>query len=291
MNELIARHILKPLLVALGSLGFVKTLQVDNKPFKCPLNHPFFTWRLNPVFGRNLVRLAALVDPDSVIIDVGASIGDTYALLRSNSVSNPLLLIEGGAKALSYLSFNTRHDTRVTIYPSLVGPDCSFTYSESSSSGITSVNLSIDSSNQLVSLDDALTQLDLSCNRIELLKVDTDGFDTQVLRSAEKLLSNQKPIVFIEAQLYHWRNNDSIATSLQYLSNLGYLSALCWDNGGRFLCPIGTTDGLLPYLLAYFHGAPGNRFLDIAFFHIESRAYSAALISEKETIHYKEAFQ
>jgi len=99
--------------------------------------------------------------------------------------------------------------------------------------------------------------------------VDTDGFDTVVIRSAECILKKYHPILFIECQPYHLLRNDNPIGFIKWLHTLGYVSAILWDNYGKFLGVIETHNiELVKSLLAYYHGSPHCQFLDIAFCHL-----------------------
>ena len=59
-------------------------------------------------------------------------------------------------------------------------------------------------------------------NKIDLLKVDAEGFDFQVLKSSETLLQEKK-IKLLKIEI--WAEDDSVALISNYLNKFGYILA------------------------------------------------------------------
>ena len=59
-------------------------------------------------------------------------------------------------------------------------------------------------------------------NKIDLLKVDAEGFDFQVLKSSETLLQEKK-IKLLKIEI--WAEDDSVALISNYLNKFGYTLA------------------------------------------------------------------
>jgi hypothetical protein len=86
----------------------------------------------------------------------------------------------------------------------------------------------------VVRLDDELAD---RTEPVQLLKVDTDGYDIDVLRSAEGILMRDQPVLFVEFCPV-LMDTDPIA-DLTWLQGLGYEKLVCLDNLGHH---VGTTD-------------------------------------------------
>src|SRR6202007_2233402 len=70
----------------------------------------------------------------------------------------------------------------------------------------------------------------------KILKVDTDGYDTFVLRGSEGYLKNVKPVVFFEFDPHLIRsNNDDPFSFITYLKNCGYYYFIFYMNNGDYL--------------------------------------------------------
>ena len=71
------------------------------------------------------------------------------------------------------------------------------------------------------------------CN---FLKIDTDGYDFEVLRGARELIARAQPVVLFECQM--WNNADylkDVLDTFQLFAAAGYSHALVYDNLG-YLC-------------------------------------------------------
>ena len=92
------------------------------------------------------------------------------------------------------------------------------------------------------------------------IKIDTDGFDFKVLRSAENTLQTYKPLVFFEWDLFLLQaQNENPLSIFSNLANLGYQNALIFDNFGTLLCAYNLKDSInLKLLLAYTKNSDKN---------------------------------
>ena len=281
----IFKKITKFFIIKLGEIGFKSKIKYYGLKILVPWNHPFFFWRFSKIYNRNLVRIAKQINQKYYIIDVGASIGDTYALLRGQKVFSKIFLIEGGSKANYFLEKNTKNDENASIYNGLVGPNLEISYEESSQSGITFINNKKENSSfkELKTLDEVIKNNISRKSKVGLIKIDTDGFDSQIIRSAKETLIEHKPIIFFEAQPYHWLNNDNISDFLNWIYQISYKKAILWDNFGNFIMPTSTISNELKYSLSYFHGSPNSCFTDIALFHEnDENLFESTLTIEKQ---------
>jgi FkbM family methyltransferase len=77
-------------------------------------------------------------------------------------------------------------------------------------------------------------------NRLDLVKIDVDGYDFKVLRGASDAISNLRPIIFCELCEYTLRaQGDSIKDIFTMIESLGY--SAYYENGER----IGNVDDVL----------------------------------------------
>ncbi len=74
---------------------------------------------------------------------------------------------------------------------------------------------------EMVTLDDVL----LNRGGVDFVKVDTDGFDFEVLRGAERLLREQRPLLFFELAPYLLTG---ALDDLDWLQSLGYRQLTCF---------------------------------------------------------------
>jgi len=154
-------------------------------------------WRL---YDRFLPVLVKYIDADRSVVDVGANIGDTAIALLQNC-SNQVKCIEPSDIFYPVLERNLKKWTsgsvipRVTLIKKVVG-----------TGGIEgSLHHTKGGSARLVHGEDEnaikVTPLDFLVDQVSetgLIKVDTDGYDFDVLLSAKEIIAKSKPILFWE---------------------------------------------------------------------------------------------
>ncbi|RAX52443.1 hypothetical protein CCY99_07275 [Helicobacter sp. 16-1353] len=102
------------------------------------------------------------------------------------------------------------------------------------------------------------------------MKIDTDGFDFKVLRSARETLEMHKPCIYFEWDKFHLEaQNENVLSIFSFLGELGYEWAIIYDNFGNLLCTISTSDTQnLALLMKYTKISNCNIFYyDVLLFH------------------------
>ncbi len=192
-----------------------------------------------PHFNSGLVAAAASLhrhlNRPLRIVDVGAAIGDTVALLDNRLLQGiaSYLCIEGAVENQPYFEFNTAGIAEVSVHfimlsakagdiPSLVRhhPGTAM----AAGRGFV----------QSQTLDELLVGCGVAGN-CDLLKIDVDGYDGEVLLGASKTLSKLQPLVVFEWHPYllHLCGNDHRAP-FHALAAAGYRKLLWFGNRGPF---------------------------------------------------------
>lgn len=255
------------------NLAKFKYIQVENFSLKattdCRLDE-FLT--AFPNYSRNFSKLVAEIldeDKTSLIVDIGANIGDTAALLRSKGVSNPILCIEGNPIYINLLKLNATLFNDVEIVQSFLGDKVDKIIGTVITKEGTAkiIQEGLKESIKTTTLDQLFSENNYK--NLKILKVDTDGFDILILQGANKTIQEFKPIIFFE-----YDNSLNIATEscLEYLlslSRIGYKKVLFYDNFGNLLVSLNLTDQeslqlLDKYINNSFKPFP---YYDVAVFH------------------------
>jgi FkbM family methyltransferase len=220
-----------------------KSIWVDVRGVKLflPSSHPLPTFVANfehydkalPSFMRWLCDQST---ERILLIDVGANVGDTAALVAAATGQHRVsfLCVEPDVEAIPYLRTNTQ-DLEVEIIAAIVGAassDCGPLGIKRYRDG-TAATMESATGNRILSLDDLL------CDRApDVLKIDTDGYDGHVLRGALRCLQRHRPHIFLEYSPYHLRTygQDDPSLVVSLLRDVGYSSAIVYDNRGH---PIG----------------------------------------------------
>ena len=172
-------------------------------------------------------------------IDIGANVGDTAALIRE-SVEIPVLCIEGDPSLLPFLTENVaRLGPEVKIEKSFVGPDGIAVILNSAhdlgNNACLVEAVDAQGSVRLRSLQAILTDYP-EFESAKLLKIDTEGFDFDILRQSLEFIQKSKPVVFFEYDP-HFRPEEPRAglEAIEALISAGYSDFIYFDNYGNYL--------------------------------------------------------
>lgn len=244
-----------------------------------------------PDYGANLSRLASVVhgkhDP-LMIFDVGGNIGDTIAMLLSDNPNYKVFSVEGDEKYLKILEENFGNNKSVNIYKNFLGSKNETIYTSVSRTGGTlKINFASDNKKnaiRIVTLDSLITK-NPQCKGAKLLKIDTDGYDNQILRGAKAYLAETKPVIYFEYDSKFLKeNNEKGLDVFDYLENLGYKTLVFFDNYGRFLISVDIQDKkTLGQLDGYINDRNGAfAYYDIVVFHSEDNDIAESFVKNEE---------
>lgn len=215
-----------------------KTFQVKvgNYNIMMPGNNPLISlYKYQPDSNIQIADLAALIVKkyrDAVMIDTGANVGDTVAVVKSK-VEIPIIAIEGDSFSFTFLEKNAIQFKEVILLKAFLGEEQKKIAVTMEKSGWNNTIIPDEHGNSeldIKTMDTLLTQQNLLNKNIKLLKIDTEGFDTIILRGCRGLLQKHKPILFFE---YNGENmklikEDGYATLIN-LKQYGYNSIHVYD--------------------------------------------------------------
>ncbi len=207
------------------------------------------------------------------MIDVGANIGDTVALVRQYH-DIPILAVEGDDEYFSYLEVNSSLYTNITITKQFLGEkDENIGLKLTQDMG--SARLQTSSKKiSIISLDTLLEQYE-NFKKSCFLKIDTDGYDSIIIRGAKKYISGSKPIIFMEydPQLLAEHNDNGIDI-FNELFEMGYTRGIVYENFGVYMFSFRLNDLEFIYELKnYFFKNKLISYADILLFHDENQTF------------------
>ncbi|HTV32497.1 MAG TPA: FkbM family methyltransferase, partial [Methylocella sp.] len=195
-----------------------------------------------------------LDDPDLWIIDVGANVGDT-AVALAQSCQNPMLCIEGEEEFFKLLRHNAEtlfanRKRAVICLSAMVGSD---RFSGSLRRNGTTASLAEDQAagQRAASLDTLARDSAVPATAVALIKVDTDGYDGDVILSAPDILAASKPILFWENYFSTIGQMRELEALYQRLDDSGYRRFWIFDNYGNLLlreCSLGNIIDINEYV-------------------------------------------
>ena len=168
------------------------------------------------------------------MIDVGANIGDSVAIVHSYS-DHPVLCLEGEPRFFQLLKQNTCNLPAVEIEQTFIGAPGDHVASidarrwkRSGAVGPTPGRASISTLSEALSRHPRFSTA-------KLLKIDAEGFDCRIIAAETELLKRNKPILFFE---YYPKCSELVGQNafpvFATLSSLGYSMILIYQNLGRY---------------------------------------------------------
>lgn len=221
---------------------------------------------LFPQYNRPLALAVAVLQrslPETAtgltIIDVGANIGETAAVIDQLTPGVFYLCIEADQDIARICEFNYRDNPRVQIEQCFIGEqEGSLVKLQDDGRANPSTKL-IDQAEfdetshygRLVRLDSVARSFAEAHGRLDMIKVDTEGYDFSVLRSATQLLERYKPALYLE-----WYPDLLVALEEQvwdgfdYLERLGYRHFVFFSSQGDYYCHLSRPDHFILQSLA-----------------------------------------
>lgn len=265
-------------------------LKIGNRSIKLPLSHDLRAIMASyPEYNFNLARIVAHLhkqNSNTKVIDIGANIGDTVAFIKS-TVDVPILCIDGESKFVKLLRENTSIYENVFVCASLVGSENKEVTLHLKSDKGTAHLQEGGNAVMMRTLENILEEFpDFKTSNI--IKTDTDGFDTIILRSCEIFLRNSNPVIFMEFDPHLIkRNNDDAFSFMDYLQDCGYRYFIFYTNVGDYMLSCTSSDkSIIQDIIHYFSGRNLDLFADLCAFAEKDKRFFEE-ISATELLHYR----
>jgi len=212
-------------------------MNVGNTGLLMNLSHQLPLLRLHPLYDTALPRIAEIICAEEQylkVIDIGANIGDTVATI-AEKVCGSFLCVEGDPHYFFLLQENLRkiHASVVCVNAVCGACDEEVQGYFMTEHGTGHFVAGADRGALRLKSVTSILEDHASFKDANLFKVDTDGFDTCVLRGAQTYLAATGPTVFFEyvPALLNVHEEHPLAI-FSYLVDLGYRSAFFYTNLG-----------------------------------------------------------
>jgi len=237
MYKRVKRMILTKVNPSAGVMPFYgRMLRMDKR------NTLYMTYKQFPLYNSEIGRLVKVINRkynDLTVIDVGANIGDTLYIIKDADISANVICFEGDDYSYSYLEKNASEFTNVFLSKNYLGEknevlNIHFDQEKFNNT----ILLGKGNGNKQIKinkLDDVITNSFLQFKpTIKLLKVDTEGFDINILLGGLEMIRETKPIIHFEYnRLCMDKNNIDGLSIFETLKRHGYDRVLFFENVGR----------------------------------------------------------
>jgi FkbM family methyltransferase len=225
--------------------------------------HPEYSEAVGWIAGAMLER-----DPGLKVIDIGANVGDTVAIIRAYS-RVPVLCVEGDDRFFRFLQSNADTLGEVSLakaflgerHATVVGRMAHRAGSARLQAGPKGREL------QILTLPELLRDHP-DFARARFVIIDTDGMDTAILVGAESFLREARPVVFFEYDPdLTAAAGDDARRGLEVLKRVGYGPLMAFENTGRYMwsSDLADADQMID-LHQLMSGHRGRRYVDVCAF-------------------------
>jgi FkbM family methyltransferase len=203
-----------------------------------------------------VAKFVASKYPDGTIVDIGANIGDTAAIIATYS-SNKLILVEPSEYFCEILRRNVRQfPNEVVVRKTMVSTGRNMSGNLHHWGGTASFHEEQDGQEQVRTE----RLLDVADKNTRFIKIDTDGYDVEILTDSIEWLSVSRPTLLFENGIRNSHDLIAVNTLLDRLMKIGYEHFIVWDDPGFHLVST-TSVEVLKDLNRYLckrieHGAP-----------------------------------
>ena len=226
-----------------------------------------------------LARIVSEKYPGFPRIDIGANIGDSWALMNKHVVTETLL-IEGDPAYTNLLKFNVdRLGHPAQICKVFCGTESGNISEESirrTGSGTSSIKktrpLAVDLTIPVLTFHEILN-LYPNFKLSRLIKLDTDGYDFGIIKTNASLFSQMQAVVYYECAPFEQENGlkDSIESFQELIKFFKYF--VIYDNFGHFMCSL-EGDNLFEKYLELMVFLVSNRVDGAAVYYLDIAAFT-----------------
>jgi FkbM family methyltransferase len=246
-----------------------------------PLSHELPRIRARyPTYGSNQGSVAASVlekYPNLSAIDIGANIGDTVAFWRGTG-NFPVLAVEPSERYLQLLALNAAVLGNVIVHAGLVG-EADRDELVAIEERLGTARVVAGSRPRRITRLTSLVEAYPAFQDAKLLKIDTDGHDSDVIRGGRDWIAKARPAIFFEfAPFLSDPQKRPLLETIETLLSVGYERMLFYDNAGEFALTVHASEReRIEELHAHALSWRNERYWDVAAFHGEDQDVAMSL--------------
>ena len=202
------------------------------------------------------------------ILDIGANVGDTLAAMW-NHTDDDFIVIEPVREFFELLLQNVErlgNTGRVYAERAFITDKTEELYQVKRGKGATAhkerININTDEVIPNQSVDGLIKSKGIAFEDVDLLKIDTDGFDADCIFAAKELLRDGNALLYWENYVETFAQYQQYKDAYALLVNENYTSFFCFDNWGNYLCKADKEIliSIMDYVRRTYTGCIGNTF-------------------------------
>ena len=245
--------------ILLGKLNVYRVLKINDYSIKISYLHKLQDLqKIYPYYDKFLNHFVKYLPSGSIVVDVGANVGDTLLSMISSNSKLEYICIEPDDKFFFDLEKNIQNLKKqnntlmIKAVKELVGLEVNnVSLSGSNSSKHAEPGKGLIKSKKLSTI---FHELNLKSSRLSLLKTDVDGFDWDVINSSYDLLDGF-PYLYFECFHDNEYQLNNYKKLFQNLKKKGYENFLFFDNFGKKICNVSDIK-IIDQLLEYTKKGP-----------------------------------
>jgi FkbM family methyltransferase len=211
---------------------------------EAPENHPLVNIRRSQPYRDLCVGITAKYTsakyPDGTIVDIGANIGDTAALIATYA-RNKLILIEASDYFFDILVRNaSKLPNEIVVKKALISDGSNVSGYFHHWAGTASFHERTRGEVQIKT--ERLS--DIADENTCFVKTDTDGYDFRILVDSLEWLASAHPAILLESEIRNSQDLDSANELYTRLVLIGYAYFIVWDDPGFHLVSTTSLDVL-----------------------------------------------
>ena len=201
------------------------------------------------MYDKFLPHLVSHLETESLVLDIGANVGDSLAAMYLANPKLNFICFEPEEVYYQYL-IKVRSRLLEFGFPGNITTKMAFVGLNIAKANLTSKQGTakatfedIDSSQfSSQSLDAILQGSPLA--KLRLIKSDVDGFDYDVIFSANNIIGEYKPMIFFECMVENLEQKDNFLSVFRYLIDKKYTDFFIFDNYGQYILKVTSTQGI-----------------------------------------------
>jgi len=240
------------------------SLKLCNYELTIPFLHNITIYRrMYPLYSSAVGRIPLYLSEkysDLTIIDIGANVGDTAAIIKCQ-INKPILCIEGSEFYANLLKRNVEQFDSVYVENTFVGPkvNSNQTFTEFKGTG------------RILEKSEGHSQRHPGFKNTKFIKIDTDGYDNKIIRNEFKFINENRPVIYFEydPKLLE-KNNDEGLSIFRFFEEMNYNKLIIYNNYGEYLLMTEVKNAsLLQDIHQFYKRFGADKYCDICVFPVE----------------------